>query len=186
MLFMPFCSEVEVGRQQLAVEAELLALAAGGKLFLPRGLLADGALVHIVDGLVQLLALGAQALGAVLLGVVALEHGVEGGPLLDEYTCSPYCRGRKKVYSTGFPSGAVTLHGQPPCVVAVSFSSSMAAIRLALLGLGQLVGQQMLPVEGAPCSFPADHRADAGHRLVQGVRHRQVPLTGRRHDGRRC
>ena len=43
----------------------------------------------------------------------------------------------------------------------------------------------MLPVEGTPCSFPADHRADACHRLVQGVRHRQVPLTGRRHDGRR-
>ena len=37
---------------------------------------------HVVHGLVQLLALGAQALGAVLFGIVALEQGVEGRPLL--------------------------------------------------------------------------------------------------------
>ena len=41
----------------------------------------------------------------------------------------------------------------------------------------------MFPVKGAPCGFAADHRPYAGHRLVQGVCHRQFPLTGCRHDG---
>ena len=53
----------------------------------------------------------------------------------------------------------------------------------ALLGIGQLVGGQVLAVKGAPCGFAADHRPYAGHRLVQRVRHRQLPLTGRCHDG---
>ena len=48
----------------------------------------------------------------------------------------------------------------------------------ALLFLGQLVGDQVLPVEGAPCGFPADHRAHASHGLVQGIRYRQIPFTG--------
>ena len=55
-----------------------------------------------------------------------------------------------------------------------------------LLGLRQLVGQQMFSVKGAPCGLAADHRADTGHRFVQGVCHRQVALAGRRHDGRRA
>ncbi len=54
----------------------------------------------------------------------------------------------------------------------------------ALLLIGQLVGGQVFAVKGAPCGFAADHRADTGHRLVQGIRHRQVPLAGRCHDGR--
>ena len=64
--------QIQVGGQQLAVQAQLFAFAAGGQLFLPGSLLADGTLVHVVHSLVQLLALGTQALGAVLLGVVAL------------------------------------------------------------------------------------------------------------------
>ena len=56
--------------------------------------------------------------------------------------------------------------------------------QLPLLRIIQLVGQQVFPVEGAPGGFPADHRADTGHGLVQSIGHRQVPLTGRRHDRR--
>ncbi len=54
----------------------------------------------------------------------------------------------------------------------------------ALLFLGQLVGEQVFAVKGTPCSFAADHRADTGHGLVQGIRHRQISLAGRCHDGR--
>ena len=56
--------------------------------------------------------------------------------------------------------------------------------QLPLLRIVQLVGQQVFPIEGAPGGFPADHRADTGHGLVQGIGHRQVPLTGCRHDRR--
>ena len=42
----------------------------------------------------------------------------------------------------------------------------------------------MLPVKGAPCGFAADHRPYTGHRLVQRICHRQLPLTGCCHDGR--
>ena len=55
-----------------------------------------------------------------------------------------------------------------------------------LLLPGQLVGDQVLPVEGAPCGFPADHRAHASHGLVQGIRYRQIPFTGSRYDGCRA
>lgn len=48
--------------------------------------------------------------------------------------------------------------------------------QLPLLRIVQLVGQQVFPVEGAPGGFPADHRADTGHGLVQSISHRQVPL----------
>ena len=51
--------------------------------------------------------------------------------------------------------------------------------QLPLLRIVQLVGQQVFPVEGAPGGFPADHRADTGHGLVQGIGHRQVPLSAR-------
>ena len=44
----------------------------------------------------------------------------------------------------------------------------------------------MFAVKGPPCRFPADHGAHTGHRLVQGIRHRKIPLAGRRHDGRRA
>lgn len=54
----------------------------------------------------------------------------------------------------------------------------------AFLGISQLVGGQVLAVKGAPCSFAADHRPYAGHRFVQSIRHRQLPLTGCCHDGR--
>ena len=49
--------------------------------------------------------------------------------------------------------------------------------QLPLLPIVQLVGQQVFPVEGAPGGFPADHRADTGHGLVQSIGHRQIPLT---------
>ena len=98
---------------------------------------------------------------------------------------SPYCRGRKKVYSTGLPSGAVTLQGAAARVVDL-FQLVDGRHQPDLLGLRQLVGQQMFSVKGAPCGLAADHRADTGHRFVQGVCHRQVALAGRRHDGRRA
>ena len=44
----------------------------------------------------------------------------------------------------------------------------------------------MFSVKGAPCGLAADHRADTGHRFIQGVCHRQVALAGRRHNGRRA
>ena len=176
--------EVEVGRQQFAVKAELFAPAAGGKLFLTGRLLADGALVHIVDGLVELLALGAQALGAVFLGVIAFQHRVEGGPLLDAVFLAVLPGAEEGVlHRLAVRSGDAA---RTAARVVDLFQLVDGRHQPDLLGLRQLVGQQMFSVKGAPCGLAADHRADTGHRFVQGVCHRQVALAGRRHDGRRA
>ena len=175
--------QIEVGREQLTVQAELFALAAGGQLFLPGGLFADGAFVHVVDRLVEFLALGAQALSTVFFGIVALQHRVEGRPLPDRIDLA-------------------VLPGPEECklhrfAVRGRHTARTAAVGVDLLQLvdgchqgalllpGQLIGQQVFAVECAPGGFAADHRADSGHRLVQGIRHGQVPLAGRCHDGSR-
>ena len=167
--------EVEVGRQQFAVEAELIALAAGGKLFLTGRLLADGTLVHIVDGFVEFLALGAQALGAVFLGVIAFQHRVEGGPLLDEIFLAILLGVEEGVlHRFAVRSGDAA---RTAARVVDLFQLVDGRHQPDLLGLRQLVGQQMFSVKGTPCGLAADHRADAGHRFVQSVCHRQVALA---------
>ena len=96
---------------------------------------------------------------------------------------SPYCCGRKKVYSMGLPLGSVTLQGRTAgCVLFLQLVDG--GHKLALLFLGQLIGGQMFAVKGTPCSFAADHRANTGHGLVEGICHRQIPLSSCRHDGR--
>ena len=174
--------EVEVGRQQFAVETEFFALAAGGKLFLPRSLLADGAFVHVVHRLVQFLALGAQALGAVLLGVVAFQHGIEGRPFLDKIFLAVLLWAEEGVLD-GL-AVRVSDAARTAALVVLFLQLIDGSHQAALLLLGQFVCDQMFAVKGAPCGLAADHRADAGHGLVQGIRHGKIPLAGRRHDGR--
>ena len=174
--------QIEVGRQQLAVQAQLFAFAAGSKLLLPGSLLAQGTVVHIVHRLVQLLALGAQPLGAVLLGVVALQHRVEGRPLPDGVLLAVLLRTEEGILHRlavrrGDAAGTAALRVQFLQLVNCRHQA-------ALLGIGQLVGGQVFAVKGAPCGLPADHRPYTGHRLVQSICHRQFPLTGRCHDGR--
>ena len=173
--------QIEVCRQQLTVQAQLFAFAAGSKLFLPCCLLAQGAVIHIVHRLVQLLALGAQPLSAVLLGIVALQHRVEGRPLPDGVLLAVLLRTEEGILHRlavrrGDAAGTAALRVQFLQLVDCCHQA-------ALLGIGQLVGRQVLAVKGAPCGLPADHRPYTGHRLVQGIRHRQLPLTGRCHDG---
>ena len=137
-----------------------------------------------MHGLVQFLALGTQALGAVLLGVVALQHRVEGRPFLHRVVFAVLLRTEegelhRLAVRVGHAAGAAALVVQLLQLVDGRHQA-------ALLLLGQLIGQQVFPVKGAPGGFAADHRADPGHRFIQGIRHRQIPLAGRCHDGRRA
>ena len=174
--------QIKVGGQQLAVQAQLFAFAAGSKLFLPCCLLAQSAVVHIVHRLVQLLALGAQTLGAVLLGVVALQHRVEGRPLPDGVLLAVLLRAEEGILHRLAVRRGDAARTAALCVQLLQLVNCRH--QAALLGIGQLVGGQMFSVKGAPCGFAADHRPYAGHRLVQRVRHRQLPLTGCCHNGR--
>ena len=174
--------QIEVCREQLTVQTQLFALAAGSKLFLTGGLLAHGALVHIVHGLVQLLAFGAQAFRAVLLSVVALQHGVEGGPFLYYILFAVLLRAEEGILD-GLSAGVGDAAGRTAgCVLFLQLVDG--SHKLALLFLGQLIGGQMFAVKGTPCSFAADHRANTGHGLVEGICHRQISLAGCCHDGR--
>ena len=135
-----------------------------------------------MHGLVQLLALGAQALGAVLLGIVALEQSVEGRPLFYNIGIAVLQGPEEGELHRLAVRGC---HAAGTAAVVVELLQLInGGHQLPLLRIVQLVGQQVFPVEGAPGGFPADHRADTGHGLVQGIGHKQVPLTGRRHDRR--
>ena len=180
----PLLGQIEVGGKQLAVEAELFALAAGGQLFLPGRLLADRALVHVVHGLVQLLALGAEPFGTVFLGVVALQHGVERGPFFDRVPLAVLPGPEERVLHRLAVRGR---HAAGAAALVVElFQLVNGRHQPELLGFRQLVGGQVLAVKGAPGRLPADHRAHTGHGLVQGVCYRQIPLASRRHDGSRA
>ena len=133
---------------------------------------------------VEFLALGAQPLGAVFLGVVALQHGIEGGPFLYAVRLAVLLRPEegelhRLAVRGSDAAGAATL--------VVEFLQLVdGGHQLPLLILGQPVGQQVFAVEGAPCGLPADHRADPCNGLVQRICHRQVALARRRHDRRRA
>ena len=126
--------------------------------------------------LVQLLAFGAQALGTVLLGVVALQHGIEGRPLLYPVLLTVLLRAEEGILD-GLAVRVSDAAGAAALVV-LFLQLIDGSHQAALLLPGQLVGDQVFPVEGAPCGFPADHRAHASHGLVQGIRYRQIPFTG--------
>ena len=137
-----------------------------------------------MHGLVQLLALGAQALGAVLLGIVALEQSVEGRPLFYNIGIAVLQGPEEGELHRLAVRGC---HAAGTAAVVVELLQLInGGHQLPLLRIVQLVGQQVFPVKGAPGGFAADHRADPGHGLVQGIRYRQIPLTGSRYDGRRA
>ena len=172
---------VEVGRQKFAVQPQLLALFAGGQLFLAGGLLADGALIHIVHRFVQFLALGAQTLGAVLFGVVAFQHLAEGGPLPDLVAAAVLLRLEEgELHRLALGGG----HAARTAARGVlRFQPLDGVQQAALAGLVQLAGGLLRGAEGAPGGFPADHRPHPRHRPAEGGGHRQVLLAGGRHDG---
>ena len=125
---------------------------------------------------------GAQAFRAVLLSVVALQHGVEGGPFLYNIFFAVLLRAEEGILD-GLSAGVGDAAGRTAgCVLFLQLVDG--SHKLALLFLGQLIGGQMFAVKGTPCSFAADHRANTGHGLVEGICHRQISLAGCCHDGR--
>lgn len=107
------------------------------------------------------------------LGVIAFQHRVEGGPLLDEIFLAVLLGAEEGVlHRLAVRSGDAA---RTAARVVDLFQLVDGRHQPDLLGLRQLVGQQMF-VKGAPCGLAADHRADTGHRFIQGVCHRQVAL----------
>ena len=134
--------------------------------------------------LVQFLAFGAQTFGAVFLRVVALQHRIEGRPFRYFILLAILLRAEEGILD-GLSAGV----GDAARAAAL-FVDLLQLVdgshQAALLFLRQLAGDPMFAVKRAPCGFPADHRTHTSHGLVQGIRHRQVTLTGGRHDGRRA
>jgi len=71
----------EVRLQQLAVQPQRIGLGRLAQFLFAGRLLADSAVIHIVNRLVQLAALLLQPLGAVLGGVIILQQLTVGGVL---------------------------------------------------------------------------------------------------------
>ena len=177
----PLFGLVEVGREQLAVQPQLLALFAGGQLLPAGGLLADGPLVHIVHRLVQLLALGAQPLRPVFFGVVAFQHLAEGGPLPDLVPAAVLPGAEESELHRLALRGGHAAGAAPGGVLGFQLFDGVQ--QAALAGLVQFAGGLLLGAEGPPGCLAADHRAHPRHRPAEGGGHRQVLLAGGRHDG---
>ena len=175
----------EVCLQKLAVQAQRVGLGGLAQFLLPRGLLANGAVIHIVDGLVQLAAFLAQALGAVLRGVVVLEHLAVGR-----------IPGQNRRAAVLLRHKEAELHGLR-CAVRLgqTHRGGRAAVGVLVLqfvdgrgqpGLllgGQVAGQRGRFPQCAADSLPHDNGADARHRLAERLCNGQVLLARSGHDG---
>ena len=177
----PLLCHVEVGRKQLSVQAQLLAFAAGGQLVPPGCLLAQRSVVHIMDGFMQLLAFGAQPLGPVLFRIVAIQQSAETGPPAHLVGFAVLLRHKKGIFHRTAIRRSNAAGGAPRLMLCLELVDGLH--QLLTLRLGQLTGQQLLPGKCTPGSLPADHRPHTGCGFVQRIRHRQLPGTGRRHDG---
>ena len=175
----------EVRLQQFAVQPQRIGLGRLAQFLFAGRLLADSAVVHIVDSLVQLAALLAQALGTVLGGVVVLEHFTVAGVLRQNRCAAVLLRHKEaELHRLGC---AVRL-GQPHR----SGGAAAGMLRLQLvdgrcqpcffLG-GQIAGQCRGLSQRAAGSLPHNDRADASHRLAEGLRNGEFLLTGGSHDG---
>ena len=175
----------EVRLQQFAVQPQRIGLGRLAQFLFAGRLLADSAVVHIVDRLVQLTALLAQALGAVLGGVIILQQLAVGGVLGQNGRAAVLLRHKEAEFHR---LGRAVRLGQP-------HRRGDAAAGMLLLQLvngrrqpcfflgGQIACQRGRLTEGAADSLPHDDRADARHGLTQCLRDGQVFFAGRGHDG---
>ena len=176
----------EVGLQKLTVQPQRVGLSGLAQFLFAGCLFADGTIVHIMDGLVQLAALLAQALGAVLGGVVILEHFAVTRVLGQNRLAAVLLRDKEaELHRFGRTVRLGQPHRRRRAAVGVLVLQCIDGRRqVGFLVGSQVAGQRGGFPQGAADSLPHDDRANARHRFAQRLGHRQVLLAGGRHNRR--